>query len=244
MSIKTAVLLVALLAVASGGALLAVCTRTTCWPLAVPLATPPVLPTVAVSSSAPQSSTLAPAARLSLPAVDFVGPRENIPPDVPSAYGFWSFAIPVPSVLSRSGQPLVSEFEWLRAHGWRGVVSLRVDGERGEIGDDMQLPGFTELGFAYLHLPITDGHPPTDEQAAAFLAFITDPANQPIHVHCRGGFGRTGTMTALYRYAVQGWPMETAIAESRAFRGGISQPQKTWLMRWAATHPPGSHAVH
>ncbi|MDP3997379.1 MAG: sulfur transferase domain-containing protein [Candidatus Andersenbacteria bacterium] len=171
------------------------------------------------------------------PEIKFVGPREGIPEDAPVAYGFWSFAMPVPGVLSRSGQPLIGEFEWLRQQGWRGVVDLRVDGERDEVGDDRKLPGFDALGFNYLALPIIDGHPPTDEQAEQFLTFVTDAANQPVHVHCRGGIGRAGTMVALYRYAVQGWPLDKAIEESRAFQGGISEMQKTWLEGWAAEHP-------
>lgn len=174
--------------------------------------------------------------------VVFVGPRENISSDAPSDYGFWSFAMPVPGVLSRSGQPLMSEFQWLKANGWKGVVNLRADGERGEVGDDMKLPGFKELGFIYLSLPITDGHPPTDEQAVQFLTFVINPANQPVHIHCRGGIGRTGTMIALYRYAVQGWPMDKAIEESRAFKGGVSELQRVWLEGWARAHTPGEFA--
>ena len=175
------------------------------------------------------------------PEIKYVGPRENIPEDAPAAYGFWSFAIPVDGVLSRSGQPLIGEFEWLKENGWKGVVNLRVDGERDEVGDDAKIPGFNELGFNYLHLPIVDGHPPTDEQAEQFLAFATDPINQPAHVHCRGGIGRAGTMTVLYRYAVEGWPLARAIEESRPFKGGISELQKTWLEKWASEFEPGSH---
>ena len=170
----------------------------------------------------------------------FIGPRENIPDDAPKAYGFWSFAVPVAGKLSRSGQPLISEFAWLKERGWKAVVNLRRDGERGEVGDNAKLTGFSDLGLNYLHLPITDGQPPTDEQAEQFLTFVTNPANQPVHIHCRGGIRRTGTMTALYRYAVQGWPLELAIQESRAFRGGVSAAQAKWLQRWAQTHPPGS----
>jgi protein tyrosine/serine phosphatase len=167
-----------------------------------------------------------------------VGPRENIPAAAPQGWGFWSFAQPVPGVLSRSGQPLLSHFQWLKEKGWKGVVNLRVDGERDEVGDDLKIPGFKELNFRYLHLPITDGLPPSEEQAEEFLRFVTNPANLPVHIHCRGGIGRAGTMVALYRYAVQGWPMDDAIAESRAFKGGVSELQEKWLRTWAEKHPP------
>jgi protein tyrosine phosphatase (PTP) superfamily phosphohydrolase (DUF442 family) len=176
------------------------------------------------------------------PPVSFVGPRQNLPEDAPEAYGFWSFAQPVPGVLSRSGQPLPEEFQWLKERGWKSVVNFRVDDERGEIADDALLSGFDGLGLNYLRLPISDGSPPNDEQAEAFLAFVTDPDNHPVHIHCRAGIGRTGTLTALYRYSVQRWPMEEAIRESRLFRGGISSSQKRWLEQWAERHPPGTYA--
>ncbi len=177
------------------------------------------------------------------PQILFVGPRENIPEDAPTAYGFWSFAIPVTNVLSRSGQPLIGEFEWLRENGWQSVIDLRTDGERDEVGDDAKISGFNELGFTYKYMPIIDGHPPTEEQAMEFLQFVTNPVNQPVHIHCRGGIGRTGTLVALYRYAIQSWPMEQAIEESRAFQGGVSTLQEPWLLEWAQTHAPGEYGA-
>lgn len=162
-----------------------------------------------------------------------VGPRGNTPSDTPAEYGFWSFAIIDNGKISRSGQPLMSEFKWLKSNGWKSVVDLRVDGEYKEVGDDRKLEGFQDLGFNFLSLPIRDGAPPTIDQANQFLKFVTDPSNQPVHVHCRGGFGRAGTMIALYRYTVDGWTMPEAIAESRLFRGGVSENQEKWLMNWA-----------
>lgn len=173
------------------------------------------------------------------PEIKFVGPREGIPDNAPKDYGLWSFAMPVQGILSRSGQPLFSGFKWMKENGWKSVVDLRVDGERGEVGDDRKIVGFNDLGLNLLSLPLVDGIPPTDEQAKQFLYFVTNPANQPAHVHCRGGIGRAGTMVALYRYAVQGWPMEKAIEESRAFQGGVSDLQKKWLEKWAEQHKPG-----
>lgn len=176
-----------------------------------------------------------------IPNIVFVGPRQGIPSDAPKDYGLWSFAMPVPGVLSRSGQPLLSGFKWMKDNGWKAVVDLRVDGERGEVGDDRKIPGFNALGLNYLPLPIADGSPPTDAQAKEFLAFVTNPANQPAHVHCRGGIGRAGTMVVLYRYSVQGWPMDKAIEESRAFQGGVSEGQVKWLNNWAIENPAGAY---
>jgi Protein tyrosine/serine phosphatase len=167
----------------------------------------------------------------------FTGPRMNLPAGAPEAYGFWSFAVLDGGKISRSGQPLMSEFKWLKKVGWKSVIDLRVDGEYKEIGNDQKLMGFKALGFNYLTLPIRDGATPTIDQAKKFLAFATNPANQPVEVHCRGGYGRTGTLIALYRYMVDGWTMKQAISESRLFRGGIDTSQERWLLNWAKKNP-------
>lgn len=169
--------------------------------------------------------------------INFVGPIEDEPKDFPDGEGFWSFAIPVEGVFSRSGQPKLKQYQWLKQQGWNGVIDLREPDEYGEKARDTQIKGFEELGFNYLEIPIEDGAAPTDEQAQQFLNFVTNPANQPVHIHCRGGYGRTGTMTAIYRYAVQGWPMDEAIKESRLFKNGVSDAQKRWLEKWAKSHP-------
>lgn len=177
------------------------------------------------------------------PVISFVGPRGNIPNDSPTAAGFWSFAIPAPGALSRSGQPLASEFTWLKEHGWKSIVNLRMDNEYEELSDDSALPGFKDLNFNYLRLPIPDGGVPSDEQSMEFLKFVTDPQNQPVHIHCRGGYGRTSALVALYRYSIKRWPMEKAIEESRSFNEGMNDDQKAWLEKWAQTHEPGTYQL-
>jgi len=167
----------------------------------------------------------------------FIGPRTNIASSTPSAYGFWSFAVPVPGALARSGQPTIDEFKWLKKQGYKSVINFRFDNEYKEIADDAKLPGFTKLNFNYLRLQIKDGAAPSDKQAKSFLSFVKNKKNQPILIHCRGGIGRAGTMTALYRYEVQSWPMATAIKESRLFHNGVDSTQEKWLLNWAKNHP-------
>jgi protein tyrosine phosphatase (PTP) superfamily phosphohydrolase (DUF442 family) len=52
-----------------------------------------------------------------------------------------------------------------------------------------------------------------DEDVVRFLKIVTDPARTPVFVHCLHGSDRTGTMCAVYRIVVQGWPREDAIRE-------------------------------
>jgi protein tyrosine/serine phosphatase len=147
--------------------------------------------------------------------------------------GFWSFAVCIPNVISRSGQPSMIDFRWLKDHGWKGIVNLQTT-------SDAKWPGFKELNFNYLALPINDNSAPSDKQAQEFLEFVTSPYNQPVHIYCHAGAGRTGVMIALYRYMVQGWPMFIAIIESRFFGSGINDVQENWLKSWAKAHKPGS----
>lgn len=192
------------------------------------------------ADSKPQAQ--APAEPAKAVEVSFVGPRGNVPAGAPKDYGFWSFAVAVPDILSRSGQPTLADFQWLKANGWKSDIDLRIDGDHApEVSDDAKIPGFNDLGFNYLKIQMLDGAAPTDMQADQFLSFVTDPANQPAHVHCRGGIGRAGIMVALYRYSVQGWSMDQAIQESVLFQGGISDSQKKWFAKWASSHEPGSY---
>ena len=173
---------------------------------------------------------------------DLVGPGGNVSDGAPEKKELKLFAISVPGVLSRSGQPTIDGFKWLKDNGWKSVVDFREDGEKdNSYSVDSKLPGFNELGFNFLSIPIKDGTIPSIEQADQFLKFATDPKNQPVHVHCAAGIGRTGIAVALYRYSVQGWPMEKAIEEADLFTKSINASQKNWLMKWAGNHEAGKY---
>ena len=112
--------------------------------------------------------------------------------------------------LYRGAQPTAEGFRQLKAMGVRTVVNLR------SFSSDRD--GIAETALAYEHIYSKAWHIEAKE-VVRFLQIVTDPARTPVFVHCKHGSDRTGTMCALYRVAVQGWPKEAAIEEMT--RGGF-----------------------
>jgi protein tyrosine/serine phosphatase len=110
----------------------------------------------------------------------------------------------VSPTLYRSAQPTAAGMQKLRELGVRTIVNLRsFHSDRDEIG---------ETGLAYEHIYMKAWHA-EDREVVRFLQIVTDPARQPVLVHCKHGADRTGTMCAIYRVAVQGWTREAALEE-------------------------------
>jgi len=140
-------------------------------------------------------------------------------------------------ILYRSAQPSKGQYRWLLSQGFKSIVSFRR--ETGNQADQVLSSGFEN----YLWISIEDETNPSDEQATQFLAFVTDSSHWPILIHCKVGLGRTGTLAALVRYAVDGWSMDEAIREAKLYRGGVDlvPSQTDWLLDWEARHAPGSY---
>ena len=110
----------------------------------------------------------------------------------------------VSPALYRGAQPTRAGMSELQAMGIKTLVSLR------GLHDDENLTAGTSLG--YVGIPFHIWHP-EEEDMLKFLKVVSDPARQPVFVHCKRGIDRTGTMVALYRIAIQGWSKEEAIRE-------------------------------
>jgi protein tyrosine phosphatase (PTP) superfamily phosphohydrolase (DUF442 family) len=92
----------------------------------------------------------------------------------------------------------------LKERGVVTIVNLRsFHSDRDEIGN---------TGLASEHIYMKAWHP-EHKEAVRFLQIVTDAKRTPVLVHCQQGADRTGTMTALYRVAVQGWSKDDAIRE-------------------------------
>lgn len=138
--------------------------------------------------------------------------------------------------LTRSGEPSAEGWAWLRRQGVRSIVDFR---HKESIAN-------RRVRFQYtLRLPFTKETPPTDDEAEEFLRFVRDRSHWPIHIHCKHGRDRTGLMAALVRYAIDGWPLQRALAEARTYTEGeaLAPLFVVWLRRWADDHPRGSHRL-
>ncbi len=112
----------------------------------------------------------------------------------------------------RGAQPRPDDYADLAALGVRTVIDLTRDGR-----DDER--GFVEAhGMRFVRIPLTTSERPPDAAIAQFLSIVNDPANQPVYVHCQGGRHRTGTMTAVYRMADDGWTADRAYQEMKQYR--------------------------
>ena len=129
----------------------------------------------------------------------------------------------VSGTLYRSAQPTAAGMRELKKIGIKTVVNLRsFHSDKDEIGD---------AGLTCEHIFMKAWHPELKE-AQRFLQIVTDPARQPVLVHCQHGADRTGTMCAIYRIAVEGWPKEEAVREMREGGYGFHEVWKNlpvWL---------------
>jgi protein tyrosine/serine phosphatase len=111
----------------------------------------------------------------------------------------------------RGAQPNDRDYADLAALGVRTVIDLTRDGRSDE-------PGLVErAGMKFYRIPMTTSDRPAEAAVSQFLTLVSDPANQPVYVHCQGGRHRTGVMTAVYRMTEDGWTANRAYAEMKQF---------------------------
>jgi protein tyrosine/serine phosphatase len=73
------------------------------------------------------------------------------------------------------------------------------------------------LGIHFVHIPVGDWSPPTNEQVAQFLSIFRDSPQEKIFVHCHYGDDRTGVFVAAYRMALEKLPADQALKEMYFF---------------------------
>jgi len=106
--------------------------------------------------------------------------------------------------LYRAAQPDREAMLEIEKMGIKTVLSLR------NFHDDYKAAKGTSIKL--LEVPINTWEI-SDKEITQALRIMIDRSNYPLLVHCLHGADRTGTVIAMYRIVVQGWPKDEALRE-------------------------------
>lgn len=119
----------------------------------------------------------------------------------------------VTELYLRGGAVTPDGVDRLASMGVKTIIDLR----------DKPSPGEPEAcqrnGITYHKFPMDGSMTPEDKVVNEILSIIQS-ANEPVYVHCSAGKHRAGTIAALYRLRVQGWPKDRAWAEQQSYGFG------------------------
>lgn len=146
---------------------------------------------------------------LALAAIGCAGPSASLPSQSLYIRNFQS----VSSGIYRGAQPDERGMQALKDLGVKTIVSFRVP----ERVVEWEAAASDRYGIEFVALPLSNYDAPAEDDVRRFLALITDPARQPVYVHCRQGQLRTGAMFASYRVRREGWTVARAYAEAKRF---------------------------
>jgi len=120
----------------------------------------------------------------------------------------------------------------IAARGYRSIVNLRLATETGAAIDESRAAAVA-AGVTFIHLPFDGGKPDT-AVVDAFLEAVTDPANQPVFIHCGSG-SRAAAMWLTKRMLVDKWDQARALEEAKVI--GLSSPAlEKFALDYVAAH--------
>jgi protein tyrosine phosphatase (PTP) superfamily phosphohydrolase (DUF442 family) len=134
----------------------------------------------------------------------------------------------------RGAQPGAVGFRSLAARGVTTVVDLRPGPNADKEDEELRA-----LGMEPVHLPITDGRPPSPGQVRELVA-IARASSGRVFLHCGEGVGRAGTMSSAYKVTTGETDATDALRESLAI-GVLTLEQITFIRlldRDGAESPP------
>lgn len=111
----------------------------------------------------------------------------------------------VSDIYYRGAQPEGDDFAALKALGVKTIIDLTEEDAKGREARD--------AGLTFFQIKMSSTSAPTAAQVEEFLKIVNNPQYQPVYVHCKGGRHRTGTLTAVYRMANEGWTPDRAYEE-------------------------------
>ena len=107
----------------------------------------------------------------------------------------------------RGARPKDRDLKSLADIGVKTIIDL-TDNSR-----EYEQPAVEAAGLRYINIPMLDKSSPSMDQINEFLKVVNAPETGKFFVHCAGGRHRTGVVGAVYRFNVDGWNLEQALAE-------------------------------
>lgn len=166
---------------------------------------------------------------------------------------FYHFGTVERGILYRSGMLNTTALTGLRhAYGINTIINLISEREKTENNlAAMEAQFCRNHDMKLVNIPMHCDTPPNAEQIARFLDIVTNPANQPVLMHCEQGVIRTGMMVAVYRKHLHNIPNEQIMAELPLFGHSIDgearQPVRDFILNyqpsWADVERHGDQAA-
>jgi protein tyrosine/serine phosphatase len=114
----------------------------------------------------------------------------------------------------RGARPKDEDYQALSALGVKTIIDLT------DNSIEYEKPAVEAAGLRYVNIPMVDKSAPSMDQINEFLKVVDDPETGKFFVHCAGGRHRTGVVGAVYRFHVNNWNLDQALAEMDQYEFG------------------------
>jgi uncharacterized protein (TIGR01244 family) len=138
----------------------------------------------------------------------------------------------VETTIACAGATTPAAVAELKRMGYASIINLR---QATEAGADVEAEAAAAkaAGVIYVNLPF-NGASPDPAVVDRFLKAVTEPANQPVFLHCATA-NRAAALWMIKRMTVDGWDADRASAEAAAL-GLTNSALKTFALEYAAAH--------
>ncbi len=102
--------------------------------------------------------------------------------------------LPISQQLSTSGQPTAAELKKIKEAGFGTIINLAPHNAENSLDNEAAI--VTELGLAYIHIPV-DFRNPTEDNFASFVDAMNGLAGRDVWVHCAANMR---VSAFVYRY--------------------------------------------
>ncbi len=104
----------------------------------------------------------------------------------------------IDNTVSRSGQPLRADFQWLKDNGVTDIINFRTMYEPDVDFDEKTVT--ENLGMKYHNIPSYTNNP-APNNIEKFLDIVNEVKNRngKVHIHCKAGADRTGMYSFIYK---------------------------------------------